>query len=269
MGIVREFMPLRPFDTLLYASKIMVMEHVPKSIVIDENGRPVGAITQKDIVKFVYSMGEERAMENVMVSEVMRKDVVCVNPNIDAFEAAQIIVDKRQPLLAVCDDNEKAVGIIIKSDLSNFYATQVKGIQKVKEFMSSPVITIEPSSTLGEAVEKIIQNSLSRLVVFTPGRVLGVITTTDLLYMAPILKYKDLKVQVRDVMSPNVIVVDENEDMSNAARLMASRKIKGIPVMERTGKLAGIVTTTDVVKALMDQAVKKYLYEIKMYTSSF
>ena len=70
-------------------------------------------------------------------------------------------------------------------------------------------------------------------------------------------------------MSPNVIVVNGNEDMANAAKLMASRKIKGIPVMDKDGKLGGIVTTTDVVRAMMDQSVKKYLYEVKMYTSSF
>lgn len=57
--------------------------------------------------------------------------------------------------------------------------------------------------------------------------------------MAAALKYRDLKIEVRDVMSPNVIVVDGNEDMANAARLMASRKIKGIPVMEKDGKLGG------------------------------
>ncbi|MEM4373128.1 MAG: CBS domain-containing protein [Metallosphaera sp.] len=269
MGIVREFAVLRPFDTLLYASKLMVLEHVPKSIVIDERGVPVGTITQKDIVKFVYQMGEDRPMENVMLSEVMRKDVICVSPNIDPFDAAQIMIDKKQPLLAVCDDQEKALGIIIKSDLSNFYASQVRGLQQVKDYMSSPVVTIDPLAKLSEAVEKMVESNLSRLVVFTPGKVLGVVTTTDLLYMAAALKYRDLKIEVRDVMSPNVIVVNGNEDMANAAKLMASRKIKGIPVMDKDGKLGGIVTTTDVVRAMMDQSVKKYLYEVKMYTSSF
>jgi len=269
MGIIREFMILRPFDTLLYASKIMVMEQVPKSIVIDEKGEPVGTLTQKDIINFIYSMGEDRPIENVMVSEVMRKDLVCVSPSIDPFEAAQILVDKRQPLLAVCDESGKAIGIIIKSDLSNFYASQVKGLQKVKDYMSSPVVTIEPSTRLSEAVSVLIERNLSRLVVYSSGRVQGVITTTDLLYLAPVIKFKELKVEVRDVMSPNVIVVDGEEDMAHAARLMASRKIKGIPVMGKDGKLSGIVTTTDVIRAMMDQSVKKYLYEIKMYTSSF
>lgn len=181
MGIVREFAVLRPYDTLLYASKLMVLEHVPKSIVVDEKGSPVGVITQKDIIKFVYQMGEERPMENVMLSEVMRKDVTCVSPNIDPFDAAQIMIDKKQPLLAVCNEEEKAIGIIIKSDLSNFYASQVRGLQRVKDFMSSPVVTIEPTTKLDEAVEKLVQSNLSRLVVFTPGKVQGVVTTTDLL----------------------------------------------------------------------------------------
>jgi len=268
MGIIRSSIILRPYDTLLYATKIMIMEYVPKAIVTDEKGFPLGALTQKDIIKFVYEKGEEISFDKVYVSEVMRKDIVCVNESIDPLEAAEIMIDKKQPLLVVCSDDGKALGMIIKSDLTQYYASQIRGLQKTEEYMTSPAITISKSDSLINAVKTLIEKDVSRLIVVNEDKIEGQLTTTDLLYMAPAIKYKECKINVSEVMSPNIIVVDAGEDLASAAKLMASRKIKGIPVV-KGDKLAGVITTTDVTRALLDDRVRKYLYEIKMYTSTF
>ncbi|MCI2415395.1 MAG: CBS domain-containing protein [Candidatus Aramenus sp.] len=268
MGIIRESLILRPYDSLLYAIKVMIMESVPKAIVTDEKQIPLGYITQKDIIKFLFERTEKRHLSQAFVSEVMSKDFVCVNQNIDPLEAAEVMVDKRQPLLVVCNDDGKLVGMIIKSDLSSYYSGQIKGLQKVSEFMSSPAVTVSPDDDLSRAIKLMLDKNISRLIV-VGERIEGTITTTDILYMAPVLKYKENRIDVADVMSPNLIVIDEEEDLANAAKLMASRKIKGIPVVKRDGSLSGVVTTTDIVRAMLDEKVRKYLYEVKMYTSTF
>jgi len=268
MGIIRESVILRPYDSILYAIKVMIMESVPKAVVTDEKQYPLGFLTQKDIIRFLFEKSEKRNLKDIFISEAMRKDFICVNQSIDPLEAAQIMIDKKQPLLIVCSDDYKYIGMIIKSDLNSFYSSQIKGLQKVSEYMTTPAITVSPKEDLFSAIKIILEKNLSRLIVFDE-KIEGTITTTDLLYMAPIIKYKDVKIDVADVMSPNLIVIDEEEDLSNAAKLMASRKIKGIPVVKKDGTLSGVITTTDIVKALLDDRVRKYLYEIKMYTSTF
>ncbi len=268
MGIIRESLLLRPHDSLLYAIKVMVMESVPKAVVTDERLFPLGYITQKDIIRFLFERSEKRHLSQAFVSEVMSKDFVCVNQNIDPLEAAEVMVDKRQPLLVVCNDDGKLVGMIIKSDLTSYYSSQIKGLQKVNEFMSSPAVTISPEDDLSKAIRLMLEKNISRLIV-VGEKIEGTITTTDILYMAPALKNKDNKVEVADVMSPNVTVIDEEEYLDNAAKLMASRKIKGLPVVKKDGSLSGVVTTTDIVRAMLDEKVKKYMYEVKMYTSTF
>ncbi|EZQ01717.1 MULTISPECIES: CBS domain-containing protein [Acidianus] len=268
MGIVRSSIVMRPYDNLLYALKVMVMEYIPKAVVTDEKGFPLGIITQKDIINFVYKKGEETDFDKIYVSEVMKKDIVCVGESIDPLEAAQIMIDKRQPMLVVCSDEGKALGIIIKTDLTQYYAAQIKGVQKVREYMSTPAIAIGPDDSVIEAVKTMVEKDISRVIIVDNDRVSGLLTTTDLLYLLPALKYKECKVSVRDSMSPNIIVVEEEEDLNSAAKLMASRKIKGIPVVEGD-RLKGVITTTDVTKALLDDRVRKYLYEVKMYTSTF
>ncbi|AWR96527.1 CBS domain-containing protein [Acidianus sulfidivorans JP7] len=269
MGIIRSSILLRPYDTLLYAIKIMTMEYIPKAIVVDEKGYPLGTITQKDIVKFVYSSKEDIDFNSVYISEVMRKDFVCVNENIDPLEAAQIMIDKKQPLLIACSEEGKALGMIIKSDLTQYYASQIRSLQKVGEFATSPAITCNKDDILSDTIKTLVEKDLSRLIVLDNEKIVGILTTTDLLYIAPVLKYKSCNIKIGDVMSPNIIVISSNEDLANAARLMAYRKIKGIPVVKDTGEIMGVITTTDVTRALLDDRVRKYLYELKMYTSTF
>ncbi|BFH72511.1 CBS domain-containing protein [Sulfurisphaera javensis] len=268
MSIIREPIIVRPHDSLLHAIKIMTMEYVPKLVVADENEVPLGSLSQKDVLNFIYKMGE-RDLDNVYVSEVMRKDIITVNNSIEPLEASQIMIEKKAPLLVVTTDSGKLLGMIIKSDLAQYYASLVKGIHKVNEYMSKNPISVNKNSTLDEAIKILLDKNVGRLIVEDEGKILGTITTTDLLYLAPVLKIKDIKIKVKEVMTPTIVVMDENEDLSYAAKLMANRKVKGIPIVSANGEVKGIVTTTDIVKALADEKVRKYLLELKLYTSTF
>ena len=268
MSIIREPIIVRPHDTLLHTIKIMTMEYVPKLIVADENEIPLGSISQKDVLNFIYRMGD-RELDTVYVSEVMRKDIVLINNSVEPLEAAQIMIEKRQPLLIVTSDSGKLLGMIIKSDLAQYYATLVKGIHKVSEYMSKNPIAVDKDTLLDEAIKILFEQNIGRLIVKDQSKILGTITTTDLLYLAPVLKFRELKIKVKDIMTPTIVVMDENEDLNYAAKLMANRKVKGIPIVSANGELKGIVTTTDIVKALTDEKVRKYLLELKLYTSTF
>jgi len=268
MSIIREPIIVRPHDSLLHTIKIMTMEYVPKLIVADENEMPLGSISQKDVLNFIYRMGD-RELDTVYVSEVMRKDIVVINNSVEPLEAAQIMIEKKQPLLIVTSDSGKLLGMIIKSDLAQYYATLVKGIHKVAEYMSKNPIAVDKDTILDEAIKILFEQNIGRLIVKDQNKILGTITTTDLLYLAPVLKFKELKIKVKDIMTPIIVVMDENEDLNYAAKLMANRKVKGIPIVSANGELKGIVTTTDIVKALTDEKVRKYLLELKLYTSTF
>lgn len=268
MGIVREPIIVRPHDSLLHIVKIMTMEYVPKLIVGDENGNPLGIITQKDVLKFISKMGN-RELDSVYASEVMRKDIVTVTSDIEPLEAAQIMIEKKQPMLIVTSDSGKILGMIIKSDLSQYYASLIKGVQKISEYMSKNPVIIDDNSTIHTALDLMLSNDISRLIVVSNGKIVGTITTTDLLYLTPVLKMKNVDVKVKEVMTPTIVIMDEYEDLSYAAKLMANRKVKGLPVVGVTGELKGIVTTTDIVRALTDEKIRKYLLELKLYTTTF
>ena len=57
-----------------------------------------------------------------------------------------------------------------------------------------------------------------------------------------------------DVMTSNPIVINEGEDLADAGYIMLRNRISGLPVVDSNKKLRGIVTKTDIVKALASHA---------------
>ena len=118
------------------------------------------------------------------------------------------------------------------------------------------------------------KNSISRLVVTdNKGAPVGIITTNNFLthsdyfsngqtrtrdYLLP-LKSKNL--QVRDLLSEDLLSIEEGEDLAKAASLMIKNKVSGIPVLDNNKNLVGVVDKSDVVKAFNSVKTDKELSE--------
>ncbi|MCY0849496.1 CBS domain-containing protein [Sulfuracidifex metallicus] len=269
MGLVREPITVRPYDTLLQTLKVMITDYVPKAIVSDEKGQPLGIVTQKDILKFIYYHGEKRSFSSIRVSEFMQKEFISVKEGLDYLEAANIFESKKVPMLVITSQEGKIIGMIIKSDLAGFYASKIRGLHKVKDYMTKDPIAVSTTESVYEVFRLMVERNLGRVILNdSEGKVEGIITTTDMLFVAPFLRGKS-ETKVEDLMNPDPFVVYEEEDLASAAKLMATRKIKSVPVINDNGRAVGIITTSDMVKALTSESVREYLYEIKMYTTSF
>jgi acetoin utilization protein AcuB len=131
----------------------------------------------------------------------------------------------------------------------------------INKRMSSPVITITPETSLQEALNLINQEHIRRLpVVDKHGKLVGIITEHDLMKASPsdattLAKYEIdammSKLTVERFMVRNVITVDDDCPVEEAARLMVDHKISGLPVM-RAGRLVGIITETNLFKMFLE-----------------
>lgn len=107
--------------------------------------------------------------------------------------------------------------------------------------MRRPVITVPPDMPATEAVALMRRAKLRHLpVVDGTGRLVGIVSDRDLRRPAS---------TVGEVMTPNVLTIGASTDVRHAARLMRERKIGSLPIVE-DGKLVGILTETDVLRAL-------------------
>lgn len=133
---------------------------------------------------------------------------------------------------------------------------------KVKDKMTTRVITIELESNVNEAFRLMKENNIRRLPVMDHGKLVGIITLSDLNHAMPSaatslsiheLNYILAKTTIKDILpkKQKLITVDAERYIEAAAKLMRENTISGLPVVEGD-KLVGIITETDIFDALIE-----------------
>ncbi len=137
----------------------------------------------------------------------------------------------------------------------------------VRERMSTPVITIYPDASMNEAINLMRREHVRRLpVVDKRGRLVGIVTEASLDKASPseattlsVWEIRELvsRVKVEKIMTREVITVNEDTPIEEAARIMADSKISGLPVMHNN-ELVGLITETDIFKIFLEMFGARY-----------
>lgn len=114
------------------------------------------------------------------------------------------------------------------------------------------VLSIEPDATLADMVERLVANNCGSLVVLSAGEMVGIITERDTLRSYVATKQPLEQLFVRDFMTKEVVTGRPEDDVGDTMGLLTRRRIRHLPVLE-DGKLVGMISIGDVVKALHDQ----------------
>jgi len=119
-------------------------------------------------------------VEVVHVGTVMHKGVIGCKPSTPLDEVIRIMADTNVQVLVVTGPDEEALGTVSQMDLLSYYGQDHKGL-KARDVMSGKVIAVPPELTLQEAIQIMVERSISHLVVSVHGdaglRALGVLTT--------------------------------------------------------------------------------------------
>jgi CBS domain-containing protein len=119
----------------------------------------------------------------------------------------------------------------------------------VRKHMSAPPITISDDTDFKRALGLMQKHRIRRLPVVDAGGLLtGIVAERDLLVAAD--RYLSSPVDVARIMTRQVVTVGDTTPVVDAAMLMIERKIGGLPVVDSSRKLLGIITETDLLKAL-------------------
>ena len=131
----------------------------------------------------------------------------------------------------------------------------------IKERMRFPVITVKPEMPIMDATNLMKREGIRRApVVDEHGKLIGIVSEKDLLNAAPSdatslsvweINYLVSRIKIDDVMTREVITVHEDTPVEEAAFIMATNKIGGLPVM-RGDSVVGIITETDLFKIFLE-----------------
>ena len=132
----------------------------------------------------------------------------------------------------------------------------------VSDRMSSPVVTVAPETPFQDALKLMQDHRFRRLpVVDKKGNLVGIVSERDLLYASPSpatslsiweINYLLSKLEVREIMTEEVITTTPDTPIEDAAHLMVDHKIGGLPVLDDQNRVAGIITETDIYRTFVE-----------------
>lgn len=130
----------------------------------------------------------------------------------------------------------------------------------VKNWMSKPAITINADAAIQDAIGLLKQHEIRMLPVMEYDQLVGVITDRDLkrasaseVVSLDIYELADLisRIKVKTIMTKDPVTVPYDYTVEETAALLFVHNISGVPVVDQTGKLLGVITKTDIFQVLI------------------
>ena len=123
---------------------------------------------------------------------------------------------------------------------------------KAKDIMTHPVVMVEGSANLAEAVSLMKEKGVRALIVDRRSEedAYGIVTQRDIVYSVMAERQDPTKVKVHKVMTKPLVVVNPDLDAVYVARLMAQKGLSRAPVLYDQ-KLQGVISVTDLITKAM------------------
>jgi CBS domain-containing protein len=172
----------------------------------------------------------------------MSQEVITIAPEASMAEAAGIMGEKHIGSLIVTK-YETPVGLVTERDLLSKVLALGKELkaEKVESVMSYPLIAIGPMAKIKEAAQMMIQKK-GRLAVFDVGKLIGIVTASDLIRSLP--DVPETEVKVDDFMTNRIETADEKTPIASIIKIMGEKRI-GSVIITSEGEPFGIFTERD------------------------
>ena len=146
--------------------------------------------------------------------------------------------------LAIALAREGGLGILHKNMHIDQQADQVRKVKRSENGLILDPMTLSPDATIGEALHLMRENKIGGIpIVDANHKLVGILTNRDLRFET---NYKE---KVSTVMTKeNLITAPEGTDLKKAEQIFKKNKIEKLPVVNKGGKLIGLVTFSDILK---------------------
>lgn len=137
---------------------------------------------------------------------------------------------------------------------------------EVKDWMTANVITTRRNTSISSAHQVMRENNVRRLPVVENDKLVGIITIGDVREASPSdattlsiweLNYLWAQLTVEKIMTRNVLSVSVDTPIVDVAELMLERKVSGLPVIDESGTLVGVITESDIFRMLVRSRTPK------------
>jgi CBS domain-containing protein len=251
-------------ESSIHDTLVQMQTNFIKRIVIASKNRPTGIVTERDISSFLEQDKTAKALDEIPIKYVMKKTPIIIPDGAEDHleQCATRMETFKIGSVILVNDSGDLIGIVTKTDITKIFSKIYGGQYQVKNYMTKKLITCRKTDSLKFAQSMMNKNNISRLVVTdNKGIPVGIITTNNFLthsdyfsngktrtrdYLLPL---KSQNLQVRDLVSDDLLTIEEGEDLAKAASMMVKNKVSGIPVLDNNKNLVGVIDKSDVVRA--------------------
>lgn len=261
------------------ALRKMVNDDISR-VLVSDNGEPIGIVTERDIGLFLLTEQTERKIDTVPITELTSR-LVTVNHSASIEDCAQIMAERDIGSLGI-NVNGNTKGVITRTDLTKYYIANFVGEKRVGDVMTISFVSCHEDDSLYEALSIMISQKVSRIIVKSKDeKPVGIMSFRDLFRLSMVLGKEEEIVdnssgisvlfsrkglisktgfgataQVKEAMTVNMITVEHDDDLTMACTTLIENDINAAAVLVNN-KLTGILSKTDVVRAIAAIAKKK------------
>jgi CBS domain-containing protein len=278
----RQTVSITTKETVLNAAVLMKNRNFRHLPILSESGKILGILSVQDIIDSLNltlqastsAEDVKRSME-IPVERIMTGQPVAVEPGDGLKEVIKKFSFYNVGALPVVGMTGVVEGIITLRDLVSLMGTSSSPMNvPVSEIMSNNVVTLDPASSLAEAVRLMSERRIRRLPVLSAQRVpAGVVTNKDVLrYTVKVASAgansPGFDRPVEELMSADLITIGAEDDVRAAANLMTTFGVGGLIVSGLPMNRIALVTERDLIRSLsstrgVDFLVNSMQYELE------
>ena len=226
----------------------MIAEDVGR-IVITDDEVPVGVFTEKDVLKRVVNAGLDS--KRTEIKAVMSAPIRAVREETHIIDAFSRMYKGKYRHLLVRGRRGRIVGIVSMRRILKIAVELGQGMnetQTLESIAATPAISVAPSTSAAQAIDLMLKNGVSSVVIGSTEQLLGIFTERDVLRRVATASFDKDKTKIDQVMTAPVIAMPRTTLVGDALSEMYRRDIRNLPVVGENGALCGIVSMPDVLK---------------------
>ena len=256
------------------AIRKMLNEKISR-LLVSKDGQMTGILTEKDIGFFLLNDSSERKLEEIKIDGIV-KPLVSIEESSDIKKCAKFMLENGIGSIGIKSDGI-VKGIITKTDLAKYFAKNCVGKKTVGEYMSPYYAWAYSDDSIYKLVTKMINDKISRLILrdhneepvgivsfrdlfrtaLTEGQEEKVLDNTDPLISVVFTRKGFLSetgfggtTPINEIMQDEIISVNYDDDLAKTCSTLLDKNINGVGVLSANGALIGILSKTDIIKAI-------------------
>jgi len=252
-----------------------IIDEKKRRLLVTENDKIIGLVTEKDLGFFLLTDVSERKLEEIPLSEIIQT-IISVDENTSLVQCADTMLKNGIGSLVITS-NDNITGILTKTDLVRYFTKTHPNEKIVGEYMSPYYAWMYSDTPLYKVVLKMIDEKISRVILRDRNETpIGIVTFRDLFKIALDLgRHEDVldntdpaisvifprkgfisdsgfggSTKIDEVMIKDIVSVNYDDDLAKTGKLLLEKNINGTGVLSSNGNIIGIISKTDIVRAL-------------------